>query len=495
MRHKGTTRFLFRASKAGMSMIIRNLFLLLFFKIQIYAITIDINRTQAEAILPNSSSSRYSGVGNVGGCTATPVSPHLIVTAAHCVPPGATRKYFRVTYTDKPSVLIYGNVYTYPGYNRNVDPFNQLSVPDLAVIVLDSPLPSYVKVYKLCTFAGTSPSGVTVELVGYGNTGTGVTGQQNGTYSSSTKRYARNEIDRIQRNGNFFDFDFDGGVSLPPRGSKDPPYGPDSTYSAQNNVLGSKGLGPIEGCSAQGDSGGPAFYNPATSLEVLTQRLTASGGVVPTFKLTPDELFLIGVTSYGTRYNGNQKISSFGTTASYTLVPRYVSWITSFDDSLLPQTFTEAVTVNQPDNTELVPFEHLSGPPENMVPGSDIPADPMYLTDGSELRSDDDGDGLHLAYEVLVGTNPYVFDTNKPINRVEYQGSNRIKYEFQLSKNYVLNKNINLSEVIESSTDLSVWTRPTYQYSSLVDKHLIVITAFLESNSDALFLRLNPKLQ
>lgn len=118
--------------------------------------------------------------------------------------------------------------------------------------------------------------------------------------------------------GNFFSFDFDGGILLPPCDkacASNGGYGPGSTIGL--NRQGSPGLGPIEGAAAQGDSGGPAFFNPLRDLE-----LAYTLGLVTFPKLVPDEPFVVGVTSYQSAYN-RQPSSSFGTTHKYVNVVKF----------------------------------------------------------------------------------------------------------------------------------------------------------------------------
>lgn len=301
------------------------------------AIVIDINHSQEEAILPNHSSNPYSGVAYIPGCSATPIADRLVLTAAHCIPPGQMRSFVFIPFEDKPDVLHCGSVVTYPGYDRSANAYDQTHVPDLALVMLDLDLPEYVRRYRLAPLAG-SVVGAVVELVGYGLTGTGATGQIVGSNSTRTKRYVRNEIDRYETGRNFFSFDFDGGIRLPPCDKAcvaNGGYGPGTTVGI--NRQGSPGLGPIEGAAAPGDSGGPAFFNPRTD-----QELALTLGLVTFPKLVPDEPFVLGVTSYQRAYS-RQLFSSFGTVHMYVNVLEFRAWLRQFAE---PDGNSAALTVS-----------------------------------------------------------------------------------------------------------------------------------------------------
>lgn len=347
------------------------------FSFEASAIVIDINRTQAEATLPNVSTNPYSGVGSIWNCTATPVGKTVVVTAAHCINPGDERRSFFLRYDDQPNVIQYGNVFTYPGYNRSVESFDQLPIPDLAVIKLDQPLPDYVKTYSLFS-GGSDLSGLPVELVGYGRSGFGDTGQTI-SGSSSVKRYGRNEIERLDNGGNYIVYDFDGGKVLPPcdkacelAGGNN---GPGTTGLSHNSRLGSLGLGSIESTAAPGDSGGPAFYNPFIDVQ-LADFLDLDVLIKP----VPDTQLLIGVTSFGRKYSANQPFSSFGTTAHYTYIAPFIDWIESFADDVQTTGVTDLFSLRPASTETLMPLESFNAPPPLDPDSINPPDDPMAAT-------------------------------------------------------------------------------------------------------------------
>jgi len=111
---------------------------------------------------------------------------------------------------------------------------------------------------------------VPVTKVGYGRTGSGITGQS--LPSDGNKRYGRNEYELLTINSRVLVFDFDSGLAV-------------------NDTIGTLGLldlgfGDDEVSTAQGDSGGPGFITIGTNN------------------------YIAGVTSYGVNVNGNTDANS-----------------------------------------------------------------------------------------------------------------------------------------------------------------------------------------
>lgn len=325
-----------------MKIIIHFFVALCVFCTSVEAITITVGRSQSDAILSNVSSDPFSGVGVVGGgCSGSAIAPTVVITAAHCFSRNLQTTNFFVPFSDTANVQINGRARLFPGYNPSVGPFDQKNVPDLAVVELFSALPNFVQKYNIASFV-TDPVGSAISLVGYGRTGDGNTGEISGSNSSTIKRFGQNIVDQVQSNGNFFDADFDGGGQ---------------------NRLGGGSVGELESATARGDSGGPAIYNPAQA----TAFALSNGDLPPgtSVKLTPDINYILGVTSYGTAYNG-ANFSSYGTTSSWTYVAPHIDWISSFSNQInvagvlpvvakanVPVTFSDGVDWTDPPTVPL----------------------------------------------------------------------------------------------------------------------------------------------
>lgn len=180
------------------------------------------------------------------------------------------------------------NVYIYPGYSGITH--------DIALIELNTPVAG---VTPAQIYTGTNEIGKQGHSVGYGATGTGLTGYQGNTYG--TKRAMRNIIDliispngTISPNGSILLSDFDS-----PAGT--------------NNSLGQWGSSAtpldLEGMGAPGDSGGPVFI--------------LEGGV----------WYIAGVHSFigdlGPPAGNGQADARYGDILGSTRVSSYAGWINS----------------------------------------------------------------------------------------------------------------------------------------------------------------------
>ena len=101
-----------------------------------------------------------------GFCTGSVLSPTVVMTAAHCAPPGAD---LRVHFPDPgaaPVLLAVAAVERHPGYRPDAVRTRQRSI-DLALIRLASPLPARFTPVTLAEAASSQP-GERFALSGYG---------------------------------------------------------------------------------------------------------------------------------------------------------------------------------------------------------------------------------------------------------------------------------------------------------------------------------------
>ena len=157
---------------------------------------------------PNTPDSPFAGVGSlrirVGSssyiCTATPISPIHVITAAHCMdtnsdgtidttPEGVTFNVNMGPSSSSTYQLTGNQLYVHPDWTG----FNHPSInDDMAIVELASELPNDVPIYALndVPFDDT----VAAHFVGYGRSGNGVDGYTTGA-SFTVKRTGMNNID------------------------------------------------------------------------------------------------------------------------------------------------------------------------------------------------------------------------------------------------------------------------------------------------------------
>jgi hypothetical protein len=222
----------------------------------------------------------FAGVGSldIGGaflCTGSVISTTHVLTAGHCLDTNddgdidfsASEIVFNLNNNgDLSSQISASALALHPeflGFDNTVN-------HDLAIITLSQPVPAGVPVYDLHT----SPllPGDEITLVGYGQTGDGLTGLALGTASLTVKRTGQNLVDDPGLFSEFLDdfdqafiFDFDSPFSdaLPPSAGSIPLDGATSLDNI-NVLLGlpaTTSLGnAIETTVGPGDSGGPSFF-------------------------------------------------------------------------------------------------------------------------------------------------------------------------------------------------------------------------------------------
>ena len=237
---------------------------------------------------------QYASVGRlsttrpVGSLTSsgTLIAPDIVLTAAHTLDSASALTF-----------LVGGNTYTavqwsaYPLWTGNLE-----AGYDLGLIKLSSPV---VGVAPAVRYTGSSEKGMTVTQVGYGMTGSGLTGA---TRFDGKKRAGTNRIDSLSAGSGssarlmWMDFD-------------------------QPSSLGASRVG----------AGGP------TALEYLIARGDSGGGLFADTKLGTQ---LMGVSSFGYSLDGNVD-ASYGERAGFTRLSTFNSWI----DAMLRQ-FSPTTAIN-----------------------------------------------------------------------------------------------------------------------------------------------------
>jgi hypothetical protein len=213
----------------------------------------------------------FVGNGGITGC-GTLIAPDWVLTAAHLVNI-ASSGTFTIDGTSYSSTALF----TDPAWTGNA-----LNGGDFGLVHLSSPVSS---VAPVMLYTGSAEFGQVATYVGYGFTGTGLTGYQ--TSLGNQKRGFQNVID-----GDF------GKPSLLLGSDFDNPN------STANNVWGDATPLPLEGCVAPGDSGGGMFIT------------------------VDSQNYLAGVISFVASTGGSQN-SVYGNLSGAGRVSTAIPWITS----------------------------------------------------------------------------------------------------------------------------------------------------------------------
>ncbi|MSR32394.1 MAG: trypsin-like serine protease [Gemmataceae bacterium] len=189
-----------------------------------------------------------------------------------------------------------------PGYQPSE---NNVSPNDIALIRLTQSAPTGAPGFDL--YRQNDEVGKVFTLVGFGNTGTGATGQQVNT--TGEKRLGQNTFDmttNVDSEKEFFrnlSSDFDNGTESANAIQRD--------FGISSNTGVFSGATLVETDTAQGDSGGPAFIQTASGLQIA------------------------GITNFGGS-GDNGKFSSFGGLSSYARVSSFARAIDLAADVSLP---------------------------------------------------------------------------------------------------------------------------------------------------------------
>ena len=262
-----------------------------------------------------SKESRFDAVGNLtwseGGydyaATATLISPEWLLTGAHCVDGtdfsggGITNMTFDLGDNSLfPDITVTADQwFPHPGWGVFNGDLNKGY--DIGLIHLSSPITS---VAPARLYEGSGEIGQVGTFVGYGRTGTGITGDY---YGSIFKRAGNQVIDNLGGETT------NTGITL--LGNNRILYTDfDSPTDPSESTMGSSTPLPLEYMTASGDSGGPLFIeDPVTGLSLIA-----------------------GVDSFGSTFDGFNN-ADYGDANGSTRVAYFVPWIRTY----VPEVFID----------------------------------------------------------------------------------------------------------------------------------------------------------
>lgn len=229
------------------------------------------------------------GTSNIGGqlCSGSLLSTGMhFLTAAHCVLDSSGNALGgNATLTFWNSLnqqFAYQSILVTPHPEFSIVSF--AGGNDLAVITLGEAVDDSIG--RLSLYSGSGELGSTGTVIGYGRTGTGLTGGQANTFG--TRRQGTNVVDSII--GNVLYFDFDDGTAL-------------------RSTLGGTGTGPTEVMTSFGDSGGPTLING--QIAGIHSFITCVADPRPNIVcLSPPDVDTINNSTYGERF-GDTRVSAY----------------------------------------------------------------------------------------------------------------------------------------------------------------------------------------
>ncbi len=245
--------------------------------------------------------SPFSGVGDIAGGTGTLLDSTHVLTAAHLFGGSGTLSNvgFSLDNGMGRTSFAASRVDVSPNF-RGVRPDD---AGDIAVVTLSAPVPALFRTYGL--YVGALTEGTTLTLVGFGDSGNGVTGYDG---SARARRVGKNNADAFllpggmdarttyQPGDGVYLFDFDS---------------PDGSTASAPNVIGGLSLGnDVETTLGNGDSGGPGF--------VL---------VNGQYQIAAINNFL---TPYGTMANPGPNFPLFGSGGGGVIVSAYTGFLSGF---------------------------------------------------------------------------------------------------------------------------------------------------------------------